>query len=32
VVVTTGRFGHVTGHAYVPGLVPSGLDAKAVVK
>ena len=32
VVVTTGRFGHVQGHAYVPGLVPSDVDAKAVVK
>ena len=32
VVVMSGRFGHVTGSAYVPGLVPSGVDAKTVVK
>jgi hypothetical protein len=32
VVVMAGHMGRLTGHAYVPGLVPSGLDAKAVVK
>lgn len=32
VVVMSGHMGHVTGHAYVPSLVPSGVDAQAVVK
>jgi hypothetical protein len=32
VVVMAGHMGRLTGHAYVPSLVPSGLDAQAVVK
>ena len=32
VVVMAGHMGHVAGHAYVPSLVPAGLDPKAVVK
>jgi hypothetical protein len=31
-VVLGGHMGFLTGRAYVPGLAPSGVDAKAVVK
>jgi Protein of unknown function (DUF2844) len=32
VVILTGHMGNMSGRAYAPGLVPSGLDPKAVVK
>jgi hypothetical protein len=32
VVMMAGHMGHAVGHAYVPSLVPSGVDPKAVVK
>jgi hypothetical protein len=32
VIVMGGHMGHIVGRAYVPGLAPSGVDAKAVVK
>lgn len=32
VVMLAGHMGHVVGHAYVPSLVPAGVDPKAVVK
>jgi len=32
VIVMGGRMGHIVGRAYVAGLAPSGVDAKAVVK
>src|SRR5579862_473215 len=32
IVMMSGHMGHVVGRAYVPSLVPSGVDAKAVVK
>jgi len=32
VIVMGGRMGRVVGRAYVPGLAPAGVDAKAVVK
>jgi hypothetical protein len=32
VVFLGGHMGHLTGRAYVPNLVPSGVDARAVVK
>jgi len=32
VVIMAGHMGHLVGRAYVPGLVPSGLDPRAVVK
>ncbi len=31
-VVMGGHMGHLVGRAYAPGLAPSGVDAKAVVK
>jgi hypothetical protein len=32
IVILSGRMGYLTGHAYVPNLAPSGVDAKSVVK
>ena len=32
VVILNGRMGSLMGHAYVPNLAPSGVDAKSVVK
>jgi hypothetical protein len=32
IVSLSGHMGHVVGRAYVPSLVPSGIDPKAVVK
>lgn len=32
VIVMGGHMGHIVGRAYVPGLAPSDVDAKAVVK
>lgn len=32
VVMMAGHMGHAVGHAYVPSLVPAGVDPKAVVK
>ncbi len=32
IVVMGGHMGHLVGRAYAPGLAPSGVDAKAVVK
>jgi hypothetical protein len=32
IVILSGRMGNLMGHAYVPSLAPSGIDAKSVVK
>ena len=32
IIVMGGHMGHIVGRAYVPGLAPSGVDARAVVK